>query len=212
MYEFIIPNDTEFEKYMNLQLKNWKDKTRMEVEDLKLVLSDLNPKYIVDWGCGLGRASISFYHEFSWNQSKFLLCDKTGIERFIENREWIDEDGNQLNPMGSFNHNKSIPYNDLNLTKMFCEMNGLRADYLDIDEVTDLGSPDLLFSMHCVGYHFSINSFLRNVRSSPNIMLFGVRKKDNICEDIQKYDGYTKEKYKGSGLQDYVVFRKDANE
>lgn len=78
-------------------------------------------------------------------------------------------------------------YNDLNLTKEFCELNGLKNfTIIDLknEDLSKLKNIDLVYSFMAVGFHYPIEDYLtilKQIMNKDGLMIFGVRK--GIYED-----------------------------
>lgn len=212
MDNIVFPDNKEFHRLWNLQThsKKWKLYSRDECDKLESIIKDLQPKTIVDWGCGLARTSVSLFKEFNLTYTKWILCDITGYK--VDN--WVDEVGNKKKGgMGTFDHSDPLPYNDLRMTTQFCFANGMtNFETRDIRNETFLGYPDIFYSMHCVGYHFSIKSLLDKLNVNPKVMIFGIRKKKLNDEydvvDVDELKGYSKRIIEGDCLQNYLIYER----
>ena len=208
LYLFKNIETEEFENLKWLQINN-KDEVFLqrsigEYEKLKGYIK--NSSKVVDLGCGLGRSSIFLKNMIpSLNDSKFYMCDFTG--------KMFDK----INSCGMHENTDKIPYNDLDMTKEFCMTNNLEnieiVD-LDTDKITELNNIDVLYSFHCVGYHWDIEkSFLKynleNITNEGSILIFGVRRNDNkLKEPINLGSFGLVEKIKGDYLEDYLIYKK----
>lgn len=122
------------------------------------------PRTVMDLGCGLGRAGIYLNHSLNDNSIHFIMADSTG-----------DTDNAGL---------WDIPavYNNLHLTKSFCETNGMQNfETFDVfrDDWERLKDVDLIISHCSVGVHFPIEDVLENllkISSKDCTMIFGLRK------------------------------------
>ena len=124
------------------------------------------PKNILDLGCGLGRMSI-FLNKKRPSDSKYYLADSSEVPESAAAYGW--------NPGDSW-------YNDLNLTKEFCELNGLNNfEIIDLKSggLHKLENIDLVFSFLAVGFHYPIESYLavlKQIMAKDGLMIFGVRR------------------------------------
>ena len=124
------------------------------------------PKTILDLGCGLGRVSVYINKMHDVKDTKYILADSSKISEKIT-MGW--------NPGESW-------YNDLSMTKEFCDLNGL-VNYeifnLINDQLMLLNDIDLVYSFMAVGFHYPIEdyfSILKRIMKKDGIMIFGVRK------------------------------------
>lgn len=213
--EISLLDDEEFKRFLYLQAgKEWIRCSNDEINCLRHVIDPLQPRSIVDWGCGVGRSAVSLSQEFDLFDSEWRLYDMTGMDLTnVNGKSWVHENGIKNGKgMGCFG-DATIrkPYNNLEITRRFCELNGLTPEVIDIDGVCDVGSPDLFYSFNCIGYHFSIRSFLDSVEMSPRVMVFGIRRRGrgkqklNPC-DVDEIEGYDKEFVRGTFFQNYLVF------
>tara|TARA_R110000850_G_scaffold30303_9_gene83565 strand:+ start:1240 stop:3729 length:2490 start_codon:yes stop_codon:yes gene_type:complete len=210
--EPIFPESKEFNRLWHLQtdLTKWKTYAEDEIECLSEIFEKQKPRSIVDWGCGLARSAVCFFRAFDLQEADWTLCDLSDLQV----SEWVSEDGKKIGKgMGTFDHSDPLPYNDLGLTMEFCRLNGMkRVEVRDLEAVTDIGSPDLFYSLHCVGYHFSIKAFLDKVAVKPKTMVFGIRKRElegaYDVVDINDIAGYRRRVVKGRALQDFLIFEK----
>lgn len=122
------------------------------------------PKVILELGSGLGRGSI-YLNRFYSNKPYFILADRTG----------------RTENTGAFKPDKDEYYNDLDLTREFCLLNGLNKFELLDTELGDwskLPRVDLVFSTFSFGVHVAIERYLDRILSVCNnevTMIFGVR-------------------------------------
>jgi ubiquinone/menaquinone biosynthesis C-methylase UbiE len=73
-------------------------------------LVSLQPKNVLEIGCGIGRASVFLFKKYEWNDARFYLADgNTCDKRYKGKREQRGE-----------------YYNEQSATKSFCEANGLK--------------------------------------------------------------------------------------
>lgn len=207
-----FPTNARFDQLWNLQTDShkWQIYSEDEIENLSDIFEFAPPQSIVDWGCGLARSSVGFFKAFNLEDTTWSLCDFTGVEV----GQWVDDNGKKAKKgMGTFENNNPMPYNDLSLTKEFCNLNGMTdIEIRDIEKIQDLGSPDLIYSMHCVGYHFSIKAFMEQVKMSPKRFIFGIRRKKLTdaydVDDVDTIVGYRKRLITGGALQNFLIFEK----
>lgn len=126
-----------------------------------------NPKDVLEVGCGLGRGTVYLNEILKDQNVSYTLADRTG---YTENT-------------GKFNPAQDEFYNDLNLTKEFCELNGVTNPETfdtELDDWSKLKKFDLIFSLCSFGMHVQIERYIERLLSvsKPNtIMIFGVRHK-----------------------------------
>ena len=124
-----------------------------------------NPKTVLEVGCGLGRGSIFLNHLLKNDKVKYVLADRTGY----------------TSNSGNYNPDKDEFYNDLVLTKDFCELNGIknvRTFDTELDDWTSLSKVDLIFSLCSFGMHVSIKRYIDRLMATANdscTMIFGTR-------------------------------------
>ena len=96
---------------------------------------------------------------------QYVMCDRSGY----------------TTNTGDFNPPTDEFYNDLVLTKDFCELNGIkkvRTFDTELDDWATLPKADLLFSLCSFGMHVSLERYMDRMISAikPNgTMIFGVR-------------------------------------
>tara|TARA_R110000772_G_scaffold20466_1_gene56640 strand:+ start:5071 stop:5733 length:663 start_codon:yes stop_codon:yes gene_type:complete len=209
-YKFKNIETEEFENLKWLQINKEDDiflqRSVDEYEKLKEYIK--NPSNIVDLGCGLGRSSIFFKNMTpSLNDTKFYMCDFTGLD--------FKTKGSGNKNCGMRESTNKIPYNDMDITKEFCITNNLEnidLVNLDTDRISKLNNIDLVYSFHCVGYHWGIEeSFLKyNLENSTNenaILIFGVRKNGKKLKEPSNLGSFELvEKVDGFQLSDYLIY------
>ena len=208
-YNFKYPTSSEFNEFMFLQIdsdpKVYLQRSIDEYLSIHKFIDPAKCQKIVDLGCGLGRSSIFLKNMFPLNESIFYLCDFNGKE-FDKTR-----------PCG--NHiGGNIPYNDLKLTRIFAEKNDLtNTEFVDLSkgEIFNLDNIDLVFSFHCVGYHWDIfNSFIENnleeITSDNSLLIFGIRKnyKKTTHYPIKMGSFELVSEVTGGELQNYIIYKK----
>lgn len=206
-------NNEKFDRLKFLQISNDKNDFINRTEDeYSIVKEYLDVKNnIIDLGCGLGRSSIYFKNIHDMD-NKFYMCDFNG------------EDFNKKQNCGTHNNTQPIAYNDLSLTNEFCTLNNLlNTQYINLenDDITNLENVDLLYSFHCVGYHWSIEkSFekynIENITNDEAILIFGIRNSKqteklpfNYPDQIGSFK--LKERVNGKKLQDFLIYKKFLN-
>jgi SAM-dependent methyltransferase len=207
MYDFkYIENNKEFDEYMYLQIddkpETYHARSVDEVKSLGSLLSNTPNGKILDLGCGLGRSSIFIKNTLKLDNTHFYLCD-------FNNKEF-----NKSEPCGE-HLDSVIPYNNLNLTNEFTTLNGItNKDILNLNDPLNLNNIDIIYSFHCVGYHWDIEtSFIKHnlesITSDNAIMIFGVRKKKSKLKFPTKVGSFhLVDVIKGSLVQDFVVYKK----
>jgi len=152
--------------------------SEQEFEAIGPYVSSL-PEKVLDLGCGLGRMSIYLNWKFQSEKTKYYLADTTA---FTNNgrKGW--------NPIDTW-------YSDLELTKQFCELNGLKNfELVDIlkGELEKLENIDFVFSFMAVGYHNPVENYidiLKKITKKDALMIFGVRRyhyEDGATDDFLK--------------------------
>ncbi len=123
------------------------------------------PDVIMEVGCGLGRGSIYLNHLQRNKDAQYILADRTG---YTPNS-------------GAFAPEADEYYNDLELTKDFCALNGLRNVRVfdtETDTWSSLPKVDLIFSLCSFGMHVRIERYIDRLiaTAKPNgTMIFGTR-------------------------------------
>jgi hypothetical protein len=126
---------------------------------------DNDIKSVLEVGCGLGRGSIFLNHMLRDDTIKYTLADRSGY----------------TTNTGDFNPPEDEFYNDLVLTKDFCELNGIKnvkTFDTELDDWTTLPKADLIFSLCSFGMHVSIERYIDRLIATANdkcTMIFGTR-------------------------------------
>ncbi len=145
--------------------KVYNDLAPYEVSQIKEYLP-LVTNSVLELGSGLGRGSIYFNHLFQKPNMRWVLADRDGFSK--ENT-------------GAFNPKEDEYYNDFELTKSFCRLNGLeKFEMFDTekDNWSDLGTFDLIFSFCSFGMHVQISRYLDRIKSvchDSTVLIFGTR-------------------------------------
>ena len=143
--------------------------TKLSESEYQVLKDYLNPypKQILELGCGLGRMSI-FLNKKHPSNSKYFLADASIITPTTKN--------------GRYGWDPGTWYNDLELTKEFCENNGLvNFEVIDlaVPSLTSLRDIDFVFSVMSVGFHYPIEQYLDELKlimKPDSLLIFGVRK------------------------------------
>jgi len=166
MYTF---ND-KFEELIKLQItttvKDMSFYTALSEDEYSVIDNYLSPypKKVLELWCGLGRMSICL-NKKNPGDTRYYLADSSKI--MPEKYGW--------NP-------GNVWYNDLNLTKEFCDLNGLKNfKIIDLlkEDLSKLKNIDLVCSFMAVGFHYPIENYLtvlKQIMSKDGLMVFGVRK------------------------------------
>jgi SAM-dependent methyltransferase len=124
-----------------------------------------SPKIILEAGCGLGRGSIFLNHLLRDENALYILADRSGC----------------TTNSGEFAPKVDEFYNDLDLTKDFCALNGVRK-FMTFDTEEDdwstLPRVDLIFSLCAFGMLVPIERYIDRLiaAAKPNsTMIFGTR-------------------------------------
>lgn len=157
----VFPEDTK--KYVALQCNgNIEDYTCLaEIGEIEKYLKR-TPRVALDVGSGIGRASVFFFKYFKWSKSHFILADGNSGDVQLAGRRTGETDY----------------YNSLKATDSYCRANGMqnfKTFNLEKNGWDNLSrKPDLVYSFKALGFHWPINSFLRDVYSllSKNCRLF----------------------------------------
>ena len=106
------------------------------------------PKTILELGCGLGRMSAYINGMIGDDSIKYILVDSNG------------------SPYGKIKFGWNPPkqrfYNNLELTRKFCDMNNLyNCEIVDLKNIkSQILSVDLIISFLSVGFHYPIESYI----------------------------------------------------
>jgi len=152
--KILFPRDTK--KYMELQcnsnLKKYTDCP--EVQPVRKILKNLNPKNILEIGAGIGRASVYLFNEFKWNDAHFYLLDGDSGDHQIcyVNKEV----GNNF-------------YNSIDAARNFCFANGMGSDHLHFLNAENNKwrhngvRYDLCYSFKAIGFHWPVTEHLHMI-------------------------------------------------
>jgi SAM-dependent methyltransferase len=122
-------------------------------------------KSVLEVGCGLGRGSIFLNHMLQDDTIQYTLADRSGY----------------TTNTGRFNPPEDEFYNDLVLTKDFCELNGIKnvtTFDTELDDWTKLPKADFIFSFCSFGMHVAIERYIDRLigaAKDKSTMIFGVR-------------------------------------
>ena len=156
MKEQIWEAKDQIDLYSNLSVHEFAQIDQYIGDDIKTVL---------EVGCGLGRGSIFLNHMLQDDSIKYTLADRTGY----------------TTNTGAFAPPEDEFYNDLVLTKDFCELNGIKNVSTFDTELSDwstLPKADLIFSLCSFGMHVMIERYIDRLISVANptsTMIFGTR-------------------------------------
>lgn len=123
------------------------------------------PKVVLDIASGLGRTSIYLNKRLRKPRPLFILADRTG----------------RTNNTGDFDPPEDEYYNDLQMTREFCRINGLsfiRTFDTELENWHSLPPIDLVISTIGIGFHVPIERYmpqLYRVLSPDGMMIFGTR-------------------------------------
>jgi len=159
-----------------------------------------NPRRILDLGCGLGRMSV-FLNSKLKNKAKYFLADSS---------QEVEKVKYGWNPKPAF-------YNDLSLTKTFCEMNNL-SNFQIIDlkygNLLDLKDIDLVMSFMSVGFHYPIEDYLEDllkITSSDCIMIFGIRENKYTEDEFKTFFNSVEIQNNEIGVKEKLLILKEKN-
>lgn len=134
---------------------------------IEFIPHDLGKGYpVYEMGAGLGRGSIYFNHRFHNPNIRYILCDRDG---FSERNT------------GAFNPKEDEYYNDFELTKSFCKLNGMTNFGLfdtEKDDWSALPKTEFIFSFCSFGMHVALERYMDRLISisKENVtMIFGTR-------------------------------------
>jgi len=184
------------------------------------------PGAVMDFGCGLGRSSVSFMHMFKWYSTKFLLVDghKTVYGpkvNITDSQRLFHHDVNSI-----FKQSASF-YTDFDLIDRFVVSNKMSCyDLVDINK--ERGrleglQVDLFYSFHAIGYHWEMSATfdhyqLHDLVKPGGLLIFGIRQEkdyDNLgSHQLEALDSFLEKGYEkvalieGACLQRFLVLRK----
>jgi hypothetical protein len=185
----------------------FKQRSSDEFQKLKSILFTKKPNSILDIGAGIGRSSVYFKNVAKLDDTKFYLADFSG------------KDFDKSKPCGQHSNAKPIPYNDLDLTRSFCKNNGMDMSNVNIidletNELDKVGKVDIIYSFHCIGYHWSIEEAFKKYKmdehsTDDTILVFGGRKSENIKKYPEKLGDFKRvNDISGNYLQRFLVYKK----
>jgi len=174
-YEVVIPNSCI--KFIELQCMSDMIKYHGDEVINWLLSLNLNPKKVLDIGCGLGRASVLYHYENPSTSRKYILMDgDTGNETYGHKYESVGEQY----------------YNRLSCTKEFCIANGIPENQLIIidardfwrgDKLSELNNIDIILSLRAMGFHWPIRPCVDKLKTRLS--------KDGLfCFEIQPRDAH----------------------
>ena len=149
-----------------------------------------SPSKILELGCGLGRMSVYLNWKLD-NDPLFILADSTW-KKPIKKVKY------------GWKPKEKVFYNNLNVTKDFCNLNGLENHQvfdLQKESLIKLSNIDLVISFMSVGFHYPIDNYLDtllNITTKNCTMIFGIRK-----------DTYTENSFKDKFATVKIMQQKD---
>ena len=172
----------ECEEYINLQcngdLSLYEDFP--EHKHIDEYLKYLKPKYVMDIGAGVGRASVWLMRKYGWRHTNFIFLDGDTGKKQVE----------------GIRKKKGEYYNGWQEAHMFCWENGLnKMTNVLPKQLEGIGYKfDLIYSFLAIGFHWKIDMYLNNLYPLCNkdtLLIFGLRgteKKAWIEGQIEKID------------------------
>ena len=146
-----------------------------EVKIQEKLLANLQPKNVLEIGCGLGRVSVGFYNQYtSWKHTNFYMLDGDKGDRQIAGI--ASGDGNY--------------YNSLAMTKEYCIANNIPEKQVGTFDAGDKNIFDLMrgitfdcvYSFKSIGFHWPISFYLDRLFPfirKGTILCFGMRDANN---------------------------------
>ena len=143
------------------------------------------PGTIADLGCGLGRSTVFIKQMMGWQQSRSILIDGTSESGVAI----VGKLGKYQTGFHHELHVKESVYNSLALTEAFLRSNSMEnfvtkpLESFPLRDPNELGSIDLLFSFQAVGYHWDIQTALRDLKllqliNKNGMLIFGIRNRE----------------------------------
>jgi hypothetical protein len=176
-------------------VKIYSEASEFEYSQVKAFVP-IQPKVIMDLGCGLGRSSVYLNHILNRVDTHFILADSA------------DNFGNW--------NNKDY-YKNLDLTASFCTLNGLlNFGLFDLKKSDWNGILNIEFIMSKLSYGYSINigpilETLLKVSTDDITMIFGTKERQEMLPMFENYFKeviYLKEeKQESFPQQDWLILR-----
>jgi hypothetical protein len=190
------------------------------------VIENIQPRVILDLGCGLGRVAAYISQRLQgepyrlqhrvpgtslpvsplvpWppgtrpRQPTFILADSTGSSPLF------------TRSIGGWQSLSKMWHNDLDLTRKFAEANGVKGAVVDIcrglDEVYHEDGPAVAISMLSVGFHFAIEPYLDILRRQYDAVILGIRKGQYKLKDLrQVFAGFKVDLRSSGALPKYDI-------
>jgi len=210
-FNYTSDNQKLMNVLMHLQIdssdKQYTERSEDEYLMLKDIIFENKPKVILDLGSGIGRSSAYFNGMAELGDTKFYLADYNG------------QDFDKKKECGTHDNAKPIAYNDLSITESFCENNGMNMDNvktinLDTDEINGIERANLVYSFHCIGYHWSIEEAFTKYNLSKNtsddaMLVFGSRMTQEVEDYPEKIGDFKLFKaIPGKFLQRFLIYKK----
>lgn len=134
---------------------------------------------VLDIGCGLGLLDLFLYNYYKQSKAtKFYLFDRSQVNKKVYYG---------FRPRAAF-------YNSLELTKDLCVTNGMANEQINIVEATNenllkIKDIDLVVSSIAWGFHFPINTYVKEVKSAMKVgavLVVDIRKGTDGLEQLKK--------------------------
>jgi hypothetical protein len=164
-----------------------------------------NPKTVFEMGCGIGRGTIFLNHLLKNDDIQYVMGDRTG----------------RTKNTGAYGPDQDEFYNDLTLTKEFCEYNNVKKVKTfdtEINDWNELPKADFIFSLCSLGMHVPVKRYIDKLISisNPNTtMVFGTRYKYSYSEnsfkdlfDEVEYHEDNEAMSKGFPQQNWLILKK----
>lgn len=176
--EIVFPPSAE--RYIQLQCNG--DKSRYihppEIDFIDSHLRGLNPRCVLDLGCGLGRIGVYLLKRYGWKDARFVMADGDSGDVQLANLQT----------------GKNDFYNSMDATNEFCKANGMEnVEFLNLEKQgwdAMKFAPDLVASFYAFGFHWPIDYCLDAIYpciEESCLLLFGMR------VNVEAYRGWYNE-------------------
>jgi len=179
-------------KYIKLQCNNaFSDYVECpELQPLLPILTELNPKRVLELGAGIGRGSVYLQNNLPQVDAEFFL---------------VDGDAGDTQVAGIHHELKPDYYNSFDAAYAYCTANGISHDRLHLVDASkiELGDRmfDLCISIKAIGFHWPISGYLNSISKH-------MRTGSLLCFEVRNPDLYAESRH--DRLEQHVSAQKDS--